>query len=143
MYILPIDFATPEYDEAVRLRYKVLREPLGLDYTPEQLALEYQDIHLACFNEQCTILGCLILSEGGEEVLKMRQVAVSPEWQGKGVGRKLVEASEELGRQYNVHKITLNAREVAIPFYSKLAYLTVGEPFEEVGIKHLKMEKYL
>ena len=143
MYILPIEFATPEYDEAVRIRYKVLREPLGLDYTPEQLALEYQDIHLACFNDQATILGCLILSEGGEEVLKMRQVAVSPEWQGKGVGRKLVEASEELARQYNVHKITLNARDAAIPFYSKLAYLTVGEPFEEVGIKHLKMEKYL
>ena len=35
MLIYPIEFATPEYDEAVGLRYRVLRKPLGLEFTTE------------------------------------------------------------------------------------------------------------
>jgi hypothetical protein len=34
MYTIEIDFGTPEYDEAVRLRTDVLRKPLGLEFTP-------------------------------------------------------------------------------------------------------------
>ena len=74
---------------------------------------------------------------------KMRQVAVGAEWQGRGVGRKLVEASEMLARFLHISKIELNARATAIPFYSKLSYTKIGEPFVEVGIEHLKMEKLL
>ncbi len=143
MTVIPIEFATPEYDEAVKLRYNVLREPLGLDFMPEFLAVEYKDTHLACYDERYTLLGCLILSTTTSGYFKMRQVAVADEWQGRGVGRKLVEASETLARSLHIPKIELNARATAIPFYSKLYYTKVGEPFMEVGISHLKMEKLL
>ena len=39
-----IEFGTPEYDESVRLRDLVLRKPLGLEFNPEDLALEYDSI---------------------------------------------------------------------------------------------------
>jgi hypothetical protein len=38
MMVTTITFGTPEYDEAVALRYEILRRPLGLHFTPEQLA---------------------------------------------------------------------------------------------------------
>jgi predicted GNAT family N-acyltransferase len=141
--VIPIEFATPEYDETVRLRYKILRLPLGLDYTAEQLAAEYTDTHLAAYDERWILRGCLVLTKATENVLKMRQVAVDDAVQGQGVGRVMVEASELWARQNGFTRFELNARETAVPFYEKLAYTAVGERFVEVGIPHFKMVKEL
>jgi predicted GNAT family N-acyltransferase len=141
MNILKIDFATPEYDETIRLRYKILREPLDLDFTEEQLAAEYADIHLAAYTEAWILRGCLVLTPKTEKVLKMRQVAVDSAFQKQGVGQLLVKASEDFALQNGFEMIELNARDTAIPFYEKLNYQKEGEMFKEVGIEHFKMVK--
>ncbi len=141
--VFQIDFATPEYDEAVALRYEVLRKPLGLEYTPEQLAAEWSDIHLATFDAESNLIGILILTPVNEQEAKMRQVAVAPNQQGKGIGAALVEASETKAKSLNFKRITLHARESAVPFYLRLGYKIAGEKFEEVSIPHFKMEKDL
>ncbi len=143
MDIRAIEFGTPEHDEAIRLRYQILREPLGLDYTAEQLAEEWRDHHLAAFDPAGRMLGILILTPVSDLAVKMRQVAVAQAVQNQGVGRALVEFSENFSRQNGFSKMVLNAREVAVKFYLKLGYAVVGERFEEVGIPHLKMEKGL
>lgn len=141
--IRQIDFGTPEYDEAVQLRYEVLRRPLGLAYTPEQLAAEYAEIHLAAFDVQGRLVGYLNLSPLPGGYVKMRQVAVAPEAQRCGIGRKLVENSEQLAKELGFSVMTLHARESAVPFYARLGYETLGGRFEEVTIPHFKMEKKL
>ncbi|HRI61796.1 MAG TPA: GNAT family N-acetyltransferase [Saprospiraceae bacterium] len=143
MQIFPIEFATPEYDEAVRLRYEVLRRPLGLEFTPEQLVAEYADIHLAAFDNAGNLTGYLCLTPLDDHAMKMRQVAVAPDWQGRGVGRQLVTASEELAKRLGFRRMTMHARDTAVPFYLRLGYATVGDRFEEVTIPHFKMEKKL
>ncbi len=143
MTILNIEFATPEYDETVQLRDKILRRPLGLTFSEEQLAEEYADFHLAAYTHDWLLRGCLVLTPKGDKTLKMRQVAVDEACQKMGVGRQLVDASEALGRANNFDMMELNARETAVPFYLKLNYTIVGEPFEEVGIAHFKMIKKL
>ena len=75
--------------------------------------------------------------------LKMRQVAVTSDMQGKGIGRALVEMSEDIGREAGSEFIKLHARATAVPFYLALGYLLEGEPFEEVGIPHRLMIKTL
>ncbi len=143
MYVIEIEFATPEYDDAVRLRYEVLRKPLGLEYTPEQLAAEYNNHHLAAYSNNGQLLGYLNLTPSDGGVIKMRQVAVEPQAQGMGVGKKLVEASEVLARKIGYQNMVLHARETAVAFYEKLGYHKVGERFEEVTIPHFRMEKPL
>lgn len=143
MYILKIEFATPEYDEAVGIRYDILRRPLGLEYTPEQLAAEYDQIHLAAYSDNNQMLGYLNLTPLDDQIVKMRQVAVAAAWQGKGVGKRMVASSEELARDMGFSKMVLHARETAVPFYLSLAYQPIGERFEEVSIPHFKMEKSL
>ncbi len=138
-----IEFATPEYDEMVRLRYDVLRAPLGLSFTPEQLEKEYSDTLIGAYDNRNVLSGCLILTHLNEDVLKMRQVAVAFDNQGQGVGKELVIASENYARAKNFKKMELNARDMAIPFYLKLGYEIIGDEFEEVGIKHRKMIKNL
>lgn len=143
MTIFPITFGTPEYDESVALRNEVLRKPLGLEFSPEQLAQEWSDIHLAGFNNAGKMVAILILTPADEHTVKMRQVAIAPTLQGQGLGAKLVQASEHLARSHNFRHMVLHARETAVPFYLKLGYQIVGEPFEEVTIPHAKMEKAL
>lgn len=143
MTILEVGFATPEYDETVALRYKILRKPLGLEFSAAQLSEEYSDFHLAAYTPDWLLRGCLILTPKADNVLKMRQVVVDDTVQKTGVGRQLVEASEAFGRARGFESIELNARITAVPFYQKLNYSIVGEQFEEVGIVHFKMTKSL
>ena len=143
MFVIPVAFGTPEFDELLALRYKILREPLGLDFTAEQIASEYDSMHMGCYGEDWRLHGCLTLLplENGE--VKMRQVVVAGSSQRKGVGRLLVIAGEEHARRKGFTKMVLHARHTAVPFYGKLGYHAVGEPFFEVGISHFKMEKVL
>ncbi len=143
MTIIQVEFATPEYDETIALRYKILREPLGLDFTEEQLAAEYADFHLAAYSEAWILRGCLVLTRKTDKVLKMRQVAVSIESQSKGIGTLLVQASEAFARANGFETMELNARDTATHFYEKLNYEKVGEEFVEVNIPHFKMVKQL
>lgn len=139
--VCQIEFATPEYDEAVALRYEVLRKPLGLEYTPEQLAAEWNNLHIAAYNESGKMVGYLNLTPVDEQEVKMRQVAVAPHQQGKGIGAAMVAYSELLARDHGFKEITLHARQNAVPFYLKLGYEQIGDAFEEVTIPHFKMRK--
>lgn len=141
--IIKIEFGTPEYDEAVQLRYEVLRKPLGLVFAPEQLAAEYSDYHLAAFTADGLLVGYLNLTPLDDRTIKMRQVAVAPGQQGRGIGNALVAASEDLARRLGFRSMTLHARETAVPFYLRAGYSVAGDRFEEVTIPHFKMEKQL
>ena len=138
-----IEFATPEYDEMVRLRYDILRKPLGREFTEEQLAAEYMDALFGIYDMQNHLLGCLIMTPKNADVVKMRQVAVAQNAQGRGIGSEMVRAVEQWSKHKNFKIIELNARDVAVSFYKKLGYSVEGEPFEEVGIPHSYMRKVL
>ena len=143
MTVFPIEFGTPDYDRTVRLRTEILRKPLGLIYTVEQLAAEWSDLHVGCFDENENLVGCLVLTKRDEKTVKMRQVAVDADHQKQGVGQAMVAWSETWARRNGFEKMTLHAREPAVPFYEKLGYPRLGGVFLEVGINHFLMEKGL
>ena len=134
--------ASPEYQATVALRDEILRRPLGLVFDPEALAAEGSDLHLAGYRDGA-LVACLVLTPLDDGEIKMRQVAVAESEQGRGIGRDLVIESERVARAKRFHRMVLNARAVVVPFYEKLGYRIVGEPFEEVTIPHRKMEKEL
>ena len=139
LYFIEIQFATPEYDELVQLRTKILRKPLGLEFTIDQLSNEYNDFHFGIYNQELKLLGGMIFNNIGNNTLKMRQVAVDDVCQNKGIGKFMVKQSEEWAKERGFNKIELNARDTAIPFYQSLGYVGEGENFIEVSIPHLKM----
>ena len=137
-----VEYGSLDYSKTVELRSEVLRKPLGLTFTPEFLAQDAADFHFAAFKDE-RLLGCLILHPSDQKSMKMRQVAVSSESQGLGVGRTLVEASEAFAREKNFKQMLLNARDTAVKFYLNLGYEVVGDTFIEVGIPHNLMRKSL
>ncbi len=143
MYTNQITFATPAYDESIKLRHQVLREPLGISFEAEDLAQEYNQIHFGRYNNPGNLVGCLVLLIVDDKTLKMRQVAVDPLYQKKGIGSDLVAASEAYAAEHKYKSMILHARDEAIPFYQRLGYKKVGRAFTEVGIKHYKMKKQM
>jgi predicted GNAT family N-acyltransferase len=133
---------SPAYALCVALRRDVLRKPLGLEFTVDQLAAESGSLHLAAFDDG-VLVGCLMLTPKKDGAIQMRQVAVRQDHQGKGLGAALVRESETVARYHSFKRMVLNARETAVPFYLKQGYKAVGKPFVEVGIPHRKMEKDL
>jgi hypothetical protein len=133
-------FESKEYDAAVALRYEVLRKPLGMVYTPEQLAEEATETHVIAVAD-AKVVGVLLLKRISDKKLKMRQFAVDDAFQGQGIGSALVAFAEDFAIENGFSIITLNARMTAVPFYERLGYDVVGDEFVEVGIPHLRMVK--
>lgn len=129
------DFATPAYDEAVAIRQRVLRLPLGLDIADDPLHEEFDQTHFGAF-EAGRLLGTASLVATGAGALKMRQVAVDADQQGRGIGRALVAACEAYARRLGAERLYCHARDVAVPFYKSCGWRPEGEPFTEVGIEH-------
>jgi len=142
VHIAIVAFNSKEYLDALALRFEVLRKPLGLEYSTADLLQEKDDIHFVAMIDD-NIVGCLLLRPLSISSVKMRQVAIDIAHQKKGIGQKLVLASENYVRSLGDAQIELSARETAVPFYSKLGYQIVGEPYAEIGIPHQKMEKRL
>lgn len=143
-YINQVDFATPECGDILRLRYDVLRKPLNLEFEVSDISQEFKEIHWGCYSSKNDLLlGCLLLRPMEGNRIKMRQVAVQPEYQGKGVGQLLVAHSETWSREHGFDRMELHARITAVPFYEKLGYTTQGKMFQEVHIDHYFMFKIL
>lgn len=137
-----IQHASVEYALTVALRDRVLRHPLGLYFTPEQLEAESDEFHLSAWDDN-QLLACLVLKPVDAFTVKMRQVAVQESMRGQGIGKKLVAFAETFAREHLFKNMVLHARESAIPFYLVQGYELFGEPFTEVSIPHRAMRKNL
>lgn len=145
MIITEITYGSPQYHEAVVLRDRILREPLDLEYTANQISLEWQVYHIGAYSKMYNLVAILIGEpmSSNSSVLQIRQVAVSIDLQLSGIGKNLMAYSEALFCRKGYKKFELNSRKVAIPFYKKCGYHIVGDEFAEVGIPHSRMVKSL
>ena len=140
--ITHIDDKAPEYPQVFALRDEILRRPLGMSLKDDDLSRDRIDtIFIARQGDE--VLACLMLHHKDEEHLQLRQMAVAAAWQGKSVGRLLVQAAEQWAAEQGYSKMILHARQVAKGFYDRLGYTTAGDEFMEVGIPHYIMEKAL
>ncbi|MGZ5247947.1 MAG: GNAT family N-acetyltransferase [Flavitalea sp.] len=142
MALKMIDHGSKEYQQMVNLRNEILRKPLGLTFTQEELEKEKEEILIGAFEDE-KMLGCCMLIKESPSVVRLRQMAVLNNLQGKGIGRALMQFAENIARDRGFRKITMHARKSAIGFYEKLGYQVTGNEFNEVTIPHHIMEKPL
>ncbi len=135
-------FGSKRQMESIKLRDAILRKPLGLEFSGEELNQEGDQIHIVAVEEN-TVVGVLLLKPLSDTEIKMRQVAVANALQGSGIGVQIVRYAEYYSRSKGYKLLSLHARENAITFYERLNYKRVGDPFDEVGIEHFRMERSL
>ena len=142
MALKQIDHGTKEYLQMVKLRNEILRKPLGLLLSDEELANETEDILIGAFEDD-EMLACCMLTRDEKDSLRLRQIAVQNNLQGKGIGVSLMNFAEVLARDKGYKKLVMHARETVVGFFEKLGYKVVGDRFTEITIPHVIMEKKL
>ena len=142
MALKQIDHGSKAYQQMVNLRMEILRKPLGLSFTKEELDNEKNDILIAAFDED-EILGCCILTKIDKTHIRLRQMAVQKNLQAKGIGESIISFAENIARDNGYKILTMHARDSATGFYEKFGYTIKGEQFEEVKTLHHVMEKIL
>lgn len=137
-----IDHGSDQYNEMVALRMEILRKPLGLSFTEEELEKEKNDILIGAFEDD-RLLACCILTKVSSDSCQLRQMAVHQKLQRNGLGAAMLQFAENVARDTGFRVISMHARETAIGFYEKLGYQVEGDEFLEVTIPHYEMRKIL
>jgi ribosomal protein S18 acetylase RimI-like enzyme len=142
MALKMIQHGSTEYQQMVALRHQLLRKPLGLDFTTDELANENNNILLA-YTDEGMMEACSMLVKIDSQTVRLRQLAVLSGLQGKGIGRAMVQFAENLARDNRYQKIVMHARQDSIHFFEKLGFEVESEPFIELTIPHVVMGKEL
>lgn len=139
MDILVIEQSDPRYQEERELRNRILLRPIGIP----DFAWEVKDEGAIHFVAQVgsQLVGCVLLWPAPDQTGQLLQMAVETQYQGKGVGRVMVEALLVRAKELGLTRVWCHARADVIPFYAKLGFKEVGERFQEVNLEHQRMER--
>jgi predicted GNAT family N-acyltransferase len=76
-------------------------------------------------------------------IVKIERVAVRSNWRGRHVGYALMKHVmwDALDNDPECFGFRLDAQQYAVPFYKKLGFHIVSEPFLDANIIHYAMEK--
>ncbi|MEN1680271.1 MAG: GNAT family N-acetyltransferase [Planctomycetota bacterium] len=129
---------TPEYRQTLWLRQTVLREPLGLTLTDDDLATEDRERHFALLDGP-RLIGCVVAKPLGPAEWKLRQMAVAEAYRGQGHGRRLVKGVLGALAAGGAGQVSLHARANAVGFYERIGFEIAGEELVEVGVPHRRM----
>jgi len=135
-----------EWAAYYQLRYEVLRQPwrqpAGSERVPEDE--DPATVHALQLAPNGEAVGVAMLQSAGVGRGQVRFMAVAPAWQGRGIGRELLEYLEEAATQLGYREIVLHAREAAVPFYIRLGYVIEAPSHTLFGsIPHFLMVKQL
>jgi ribosomal protein S18 acetylase RimI-like enzyme len=143
MLTVRIPVTSEEWEGYYNLRFTVLREPWGQLKGSEILTDEDQSDHAMVVDSATSkIIGVARMQTNTPTQGQVRCVAVSPEVQGRGVGKLLMSYLENIAQQKGFQEIILDARENAVKFYLSIGYEIIGESYLLFGvIPHFKMVK--
>jgi predicted GNAT family N-acyltransferase len=125
-----------ELESAFAIRRKVFVDEQGVD---PKLEWDNEDVstHFLALLDNQPCGACRYRKT--EKGYKLERFAVLKEFRGRRVGQALVAAA--LDDIPDDSTIYLNAQVDAVSLYAKFGFSTIGEEFEEAGIKHYQMIK--
>ena len=132
-----------DFKQYFHLRWRALRAPWGEPEGSEVDDMENQCFHIMAVDNNRAV-GVGRMQYNSKEEAQIRYMAVSREYEGNGIGRKIIGALEREALDKNISKIVLDAREPAVGFYQKLDYRVEKKSyvlFDE--IQHYRMTKQL
>jgi predicted GNAT family N-acyltransferase len=130
-----------QMDQAWAIRRKVFIEE---QHVPEEIEMDAEDtmaFHALALDGLIPV-GCGRMV-AHEDYAKIGRMAVLPERRGEGIGRSILLFLMERARQQGLRRAVLHAQLTAEGFYLKNGYIPEGDVFEEAGIMHRRMSRYL
>ncbi len=131
-----------EIDQVIALRVEVLRKPWNQPAETATDELEQKSVNAFILNDNGKAIACGRLQENENKVGQIRFMAVSKDYQGKGLGKKMAQFLENKAKELGLHTVELQARENAVHFYESCGYVVKEKSFLLWGlIQHFLMEK--
>ncbi|MBK7405965.1 MAG: GNAT family N-acetyltransferase [Phycisphaerales bacterium] len=145
---LKIDTNHALYPQECALRESVLLRPLGKDiawFHTNYPEIDPRAEHFVAVLDHPAgerVVGCVLLiphyPEPGSG--KLMQMAVDPQRQGEGIGRRLViELETRAFGELRLSEVFCHAQLSAMPFYGRLGWQADNDEFLEAGIPHHRM----
>jgi len=127
--------------ETYALRHKVLWPHLASEENCSMEGDEHFDtFHLGAFNEESKLVSIgSFLSDshpefGDNNQFRLRAMASDSNYKGSGFGSALLNEAFVILNNVGVSILWCDARLVAVPFYEKLGFIKIGEPYEKPNI---------
>lgn len=150
-------FRSDDADEVSALIIKTLRTTNSKDYSAEYIENDVRSFdpqgvikragwthfYVVC-NEKNTIVGCGAIGPywGREDESSLFNIFVLPEYQGRGIGRKIIETLEGDDYFLRAKRIEIPASITACSFYRKMGY-TYKNGIDAVDEEQLfRLEKF-
>lgn len=136
---------TPAQFEAYYdLRWRILRAPWSQPRGSERDEQEDQATHCMILNDQQQVIAVGRLHTLDADTGQIRYMAVVPDYQGQGLGKRILASLEDAARQQGLQTLMLHAREPVVEFYRKQGYELLDQSHTLFGeIIHYEMRKNL
>ncbi|TDR18388.1 GNAT family N-acetyltransferase [Marinicella litoralis] len=98
---------------------------------PDEIISQGGQIIYASLDQK--IIGCVALKHHGEQVFELTKMAVTAEYQAKGIGAILMQKCIEVFDQLNGEKLYLESHsslQPAIKLYGRFGFVKLPHPFE-------------
>ena len=121
-----------------------LMEELVRTETPEHVLQRASWTHFYVAEEAGRIIGCGAIGPywGREDESSLFTIFVHPDYQGKGIGRAVVEKLEQDEFALRARRIEIPASITGLPFYQKMGY-SFKDGKDEIDEEHLyRLEKF-
>jgi GNAT superfamily N-acetyltransferase len=140
-----VPFPSPLLTQAVELRYRVLHEPFGVQRDDEWHDDDPASAHVVATVEDDVVGYARLLTEPDGVTGQIRQVAVRPAWERRGIGSALIAAVLDTAGERGLRDVWLNARLTAVPFYEKLGFRVTSGMFRmpKTYLPHVRMDRAL
>ncbi len=133
-----LTFGLADYQSSLLLRDQLLRRPLGKVLSESDTFEDVEQRHFGLFIRD-QLQACVVIKPLTHSLVKLRQMAVAENYQGKGLGQQLMSQTQAALKKDGIKNIELSARKSAQVFYEKLGYETKNQAYLEHGILHIKM----
>ena len=131
-----------EFSEYYKLRWEILRKPLGQSIKECQDELENISHHVIAININHKVIGAGRIHYINSNVAQIRYMAVDIKYRGNNAGSRILKYLIDKALSDNISKIFLHARENSIDFYIKNDFKIIKKSHLLLNkIQHYLMEK--
>ena len=131
-----------ELQEAFEVRKQVFVREQGIS---EDLVFDGHDreaLHIVVEDGE-RVIGSARVQLLADNQAKLERMAVLKRYRRKGIGREMLLFLDTVWKDKQVQQVIIHAQLEVVPFYKLCGFDELGLPFQEAGIKHIKMRKQL
>jgi len=128
--------------EAFEVRRQVFVQEQGIS---EDLVFDEHDkkaLHVLVKDRE-RVIGTTRVQFLANNQAKLERMAVLKRYRRKGIGREMLRFLDTVWKDKHVQQVIIHAQFEVVPFYKSCGFNELGSPFQEAGIKHIKMQKQL